>query len=106
MHCSAITWLVVLLGASGMMSVQRVHAQDKEGWLTNFKDTTDGALDLSRFLLEKNGFVPMLSVITEPALGGFGLALGKSFAHAHNRGQTGGQGGLGLGADQGIALAV
>jgi hypothetical protein len=89
MHCSAITWLAFLLGVSGMMSVQRIHAQDKEGWLTNFKDTTDGALDLSRFLLEKNGFVPMLSVVTEPALGGFGLALAPIFLLQKPRGLGG-----------------
>ena len=54
-----------------------------------FKDTTDGALDLSRFLLEKNGFVPMLSVITEPALGGFGLAMAPIFLRQKPRGLGG-----------------
>ncbi len=44
-----------------------------------FRDTLDGALDLSRVLVEYNGFVPVLSVITEPALGGFGLALAPIF---------------------------
>jgi hypothetical protein len=43
------------------------------------KDTLDGALDLSRFLIEKNGFVPVVSVITEPALGGIGAAFAPIF---------------------------
>jgi hypothetical protein len=39
------------------------------------KDSLDGAFDLSDFVIEANGFIPVPYFITEPALGGFGIAL-------------------------------
>ena len=40
-----------------------------------FKDSDDGALDLSGWLMTKGGFLPVPIIITEPAVGtGFGLA--------------------------------
>lgn len=42
----------------------------------SFKDPEDGAIDLSQFLLEANGVLPVLIPITEPAVGyGGGAAL-------------------------------
>jgi hypothetical protein len=43
------------------------------------KDTLDKKLDFSRFLIEANGFIPVPFIITEPALGGFGLAIVPMF---------------------------
>src|SRR4051794_10860437 len=44
------------------------------------KDTLDGNLDFSRFLIEDpSGFIPVPFIITEPALGGFGLAVVPMF---------------------------
>ena len=43
------------------------------------KDTLDGKLDFSRFLIDANGFIPVPFIITEPALGGFGLAIVPMF---------------------------
>ena len=44
------------------------------------KDTLDGKLDFSRFLIEDpKGFIPVPFIITEPALGGFGLAVVPMF---------------------------
>jgi hypothetical protein len=40
-----------------------------------FKDSLDGKFDLSSFLIDANGFVPVPYIITEPALGGIGGAL-------------------------------
>lgn len=40
-----------------------------------FKDSLDGALDVSSWLIDANGFIPLTSIITEPALGGFGVAV-------------------------------
>lgn len=37
-----------------------------------FRDTLDGAFDISKWLFELNGFLPLVSPITEPALG-YGL---------------------------------
>ena len=36
------------------------------------RDSLDGAFDLSDYIIEANGFVPVPILITEPALGGFG----------------------------------
>lgn len=44
-----------------------------------FKDTVDGGLDLSRFLVEVDGFVPVPQLVTEPALGGIGFILAPVF---------------------------
>ncbi len=41
----------------------------------SFRDTLDNCFDLSDFVINKKGFVPMPLIITEPALGGFGAAL-------------------------------
>lgn len=39
------------------------------------KDSLDGKFDLSRYIIESNGFVPVPVLVTEPALGGFGGGL-------------------------------
>jgi hypothetical protein len=39
------------------------------------KDSLDGRFDMSDYIIEANGFVPVPYIITEPALGGFGGAL-------------------------------
>jgi hypothetical protein len=41
----------------------------------SLKDSLDGRFDLSDYLIEANGFVPVPFFITEPALGGFGVAI-------------------------------
>ena len=43
------------------------------------KDTLDGKLDFSRFLIDAKGFIPVPFIITELALGGFGVALAPTF---------------------------
>jgi hypothetical protein len=50
------------------------------------KDTLDGKVDFSRFLIEDpNGFIPVPFIITEPALGGFGLAVAPMFLKQKKR---------------------
>lgn len=41
----------------------------------SLKDSLDGKFDVSDYIIEANGFVPVPMIITEPALGGFGGAL-------------------------------
>ncbi len=41
----------------------------------SLKDSLDGGFDLSDYIIQANGFVPIPYFITEPALGGFGGAL-------------------------------
>jgi hypothetical protein len=43
------------------------------------KDTLDNKLDVSYFLTHLHGFIPVLAVISEPALGNFGLVLAPVF---------------------------
>jgi len=38
----------------------------------SLKDSVDGKLDLSDYIIDANGFIPIPLIITEPALGGFG----------------------------------
>jgi len=54
-----------------------VVAQEKPGII--LRDTLDGKLDLSRFLIEVHGFIPLAFIITEPALGGFGVGVAPIF---------------------------
>ncbi len=61
--------LIILLLFSSIVPV-------RAGWLSDtFIDPGDGCLDMSRWLLEKEGFLPVPIIITEPAIGyGGGLA--------------------------------
>ena len=43
------------------------------------RDTLDGAFDFSRYLIDAKGFIPIPVIVTEPALGGFGLFLAPVF---------------------------
>ena len=45
----------------------------------SLKDSLDGKLDLSDYIIEANGFIPVPYIITEPAFGGFGGALAPIF---------------------------
>ena len=56
-------------------------AQEKkiEADLAPFRDTLDGAIDLSNYLINMHGFVPVPQIITQPALGNFGLAFAAVF---------------------------
>src|SRR5262245_50166828 len=50
----------------------------EEGWRAKFVDPTDGKFDASTFLESAYGFVPIGSIITDPAVG-YGGALGLIF---------------------------
>ncbi|MBK0371034.1 BamA/TamA family outer membrane protein [Flavobacterium agrisoli] len=52
-------------------------AQKKEHKIS-FRDSLDHAIDLSDFLINAHGFVPLISPITEPAVG-FGVAVAPIF---------------------------
>ena len=54
-----------------------MHAQSKTEF--SLKDSLDGAFDLSDYIINANGFVPVPYIITEPALGGFGVAVAPVF---------------------------
>ncbi len=56
--------------------------------LEEFKDTTDGAIDISDFLLSVSGFLPVPVIITEPAVGFGGGLFGAYFHKKENLSST------------------
>ncbi|MDI3320740.1 BamA/TamA family outer membrane protein [Pinibacter soli] len=48
-----------------------LHAQHNKKPVST-KDSLDGAFDVSDYLIEAHGFIPVPIIITEPAIGGFG----------------------------------
>jgi len=50
------------------------------GWLAMMTDPEDGRFDMSRWLLDRKGFLPIPLIITEPAVG-YGGGLGLAFFH-------------------------
>ncbi len=47
----------------------------------SIRDSLDHAIDLSDWIINANGFVPVPIIITEPALGGFGGGIAPVFLH-------------------------
>jgi hypothetical protein len=69
---------------------QAAEATPERGSL--FRDTDDGQFDMSRWLLEHRGFLPVPIIVTDPALGnGGGLAL-AFFQRPHGGAPSGAQG--------------
>jgi hypothetical protein len=68
-------FMLVLL----LFTFARGHAQTKKHNMQVFRDSLDGALDLSTFLITMHGFVPVPTIITEPAFGGFGFGIAPIF---------------------------
>lgn len=63
------------LAALGAVVAIHAGAAAAQGFKTEFFDPDDGALDLSEWLLDRKGFLPVPIIITEPAVGyGGGLA--------------------------------
>ncbi|MBN9299481.1 MAG: hypothetical protein J0I41_20945 [Filimonas sp.] len=60
----------------GWFYSSQVIAQKKH---ISVRDSLDHAFDLSSYIIDANGFVPVPVIITEPALGGFGGALAPVF---------------------------
>jgi len=67
-------WLALLAIIFFRMGV--VEAQSKKG---TFRDTVDNAFDISKWLLELHGLVPIISPITEPAVGYGAVVAGVYF---------------------------
>jgi hypothetical protein len=47
------------------------------------KDSLDGAIDLSNYIIYAHGFIVVPTIITEPALGGIGVAVVPIFLKKH-----------------------
>ncbi|WNJ19933.1 BamA/TamA family outer membrane protein [Pontibacter sp. G13] len=61
-----------------LLIVSMAIGQSKQS--ISFRDTLDGKSDMSQWLMEARGFVPIPSIITEPALG-YGGMLGGLYLH-------------------------
>lgn len=70
-------FIVVLALTIMLATVHSVLAQKKGKML--FYDSLDHKLDMSDFLIDANGFIPVPIIVTEPALGGFGLGVAPIF---------------------------
>ena len=64
--------LIFFLGTLHLSFAQEKPAKEKFS-MAVFKDSLDGKLDLSDFLINYHGFIPVANFITEPALGGIGV---------------------------------
>jgi len=77
-------FLLICLGSIGSAGFAQEsgsqEAQKKKK--LSFKDPEDGAIDLSQFLLEAHGVLPVIIPITEPALG-YGASI--ALLYFHNR---------------------
>jgi hypothetical protein len=58
-----------------------VNAQESQKKISIFKDSTDNAYDISDWLIRKEGFLLMPSIITEPAVG-YGGILAAIYFHS------------------------
>jgi hypothetical protein len=58
-----------------------VDAQESQKKISVFKDSTDNAYDISDWLIRKQGFLLMPSIITEPAVG-YGAVLAAIYFHS------------------------
>src|SRR5215467_5517316 len=59
--------------ACAILAIQQTYSQNEKK--VSLKDSLDHKLDLSNYIIDANGFIPIPYIITEPALGGFGGAL-------------------------------
>ncbi|MFT3823716.1 MAG: BamA/TamA family outer membrane protein [Chitinophagaceae bacterium] len=67
-----------LLSILILFACHSLYAQKSKKHIS-LKDSLDHAFDLSDYIIEANGFVPVPYLITEPALGGFGGMLAPIF---------------------------
>jgi hypothetical protein len=75
---AAIVMALVIVPGSVLGQTAAPDAPFRTNAPSNFRSTEDGWLDVSRFLDEKYGFLPVVIPITEPAVG-YGAAGGLTF---------------------------
>jgi hypothetical protein len=71
--------LILLLSATTCAYTQTEQPQQSKEKKSVMIDTLDHKLDFSRYLIDMHGFIPWPSIISEPALGDFGLAMALVF---------------------------
>ncbi|CDF80364.1 glyceraldehyde 3-phosphate dehydrogenase [Formosa agariphila KMM 3901] len=84
-------FFVLMLSVCFFASAQQKETSKKQKFdKTIFKDSLDGKLDMSDFLIDFNGFIPVVQLITEPALGDIGVSASALFIKP-NKQQTEGK---------------
>ena len=76
---------LVLLSPCAFSQTDSLHTVKKNK--VSFKDTLDGAFDISEFLLTKQGFLLYPIVVTEPAIG-YGGGATLLFLHSNSKGNN------------------
>ena len=79
-----IVLLATIIGAFAQTRQQQ-QPQQPEKKKSIMVDTLDHKLDFSRYLIDMHGFIPWPSLISEPALGNFGLAMALVFISQKER---------------------
>lgn len=90
-HKACLKLGILLLFICGFIDISTAQSdtikaeQSKiKSMMSSFRDTTDGAIDMSSFLLDHHGVMPVPFIITEPAVGyGGGFAL--LYFHKHKK---------------------
>ena len=80
---------ISLFSFIGLMAISTVSASNAVAgsFAGNMVDPLDGKLDMSKYLAEKKGVLPVPIIITEPAVG-YGLGLAAVFFHDPLAGKT------------------
>jgi hypothetical protein len=73
--------LPLALASAAAAAAQPAADASAEKKRPSFRDSLDGAFDLSDMMIERGAFAPVPIVITEPALGGFGGGFAPVFIH-------------------------
>jgi len=81
--CSSLLLCTSALGQSPPVQPAQAGAAPEEAETepSIFTDPTDGGFDITAWLLQQSGVIPIPVIITEPALGGFGLGMGVAVLH-------------------------
>jgi len=78
MYLKLLTYIfaaVIILHQPVFAQEDTTKPRSKASSKAMMKDTLDGKFDFSSFLIDAKGFIPVPFIVTEPAVGGFGLAI-------------------------------
>ena len=73
-----IFFYVTFVFSTGLKAQDSLHAA-KATKTSMLRDTLDNKTDVSHYLIDAKGFLPIPYIVTEPALGGFGLVVAPVF---------------------------
>ena len=81
-----IRFFSILIFITILVVANTLNAQENIKKSSVFKDTLDGAFDISYYLYNLHGFLPVPTVITEPAVGYGGILAGAFFIAKKEKG--------------------